>query len=107
MAGGHPRPGSKAMLRHECVELIQRIEPVFEGFGYDLKVGDQVDDVVEVFVTDIASEIEDPRPVEISADIIRRHDIVTVIDLVAARCPYMALLRSDHEAELRICQTTD
>lgn len=86
------------MLRHECVELVQSIEPVFEEAGYDLRVGDQIgDELVHVFVIDIASEIEDPKPVHVGADLIRRRDTIALIDLIAARCPFMGLLHTDHQ----------
>jgi hypothetical protein len=94
------------MLRHECRALIQDIQPVFEAAGYDLRVGDQIGDAVHVFITDISSEIEDPKPVHINADAIRSRDIDAIAESLAARCPLRGSLWSDLDVQVATDQGT-
>lgn len=84
------------MLRHECAELIREIRPVFREAGYDLRIGDQVGESVHVFVTDEVTETEDPKPVHVSAEMIRARDSQAILGLLAPHCPFMGLLRTDH-----------
>lgn len=84
------------MLRHECVELIREIQPVFREAGYDLRVGSQVGEAVHVYVIDEATDVEDPKPVHIRANLIRARDSQAILELLAERCPLMGLLRVDH-----------
>lgn len=94
------------MLRHECSELIERIEPVFRAAGYDLRVGEQVGDTVHVFISDSASETEEPKPVHIPGDAIRSRDIDAIAGSIAARCPLLGLLWPDHPVPVAKVQGT-
>lgn len=85
------------MLRHECIELVRGIEPAFEDVGYNLRVGDQIGESVEVFITDSASEIEHPQAIRIAADLIRRRDRISIIDRIASHCPFMTTWSWDHQ----------
>lgn len=84
------------MLRHECVELVREIRPVFREAGYDLRVGDQIGDTVQIHITDVVAETEDPEPVKIRSKMIRLRDSQAMLIQLAARCPFMGLIRADH-----------
>lgn len=84
------------MLRHECVELVREIKPVFREAGYDLRVGDQIGEIVQVYITDVVAESEDSEPVRIRSKVIRLRDSQAMLIQLAARCPFMGLIRADH-----------
>lgn len=91
------------MLRHECVELVREIRPVFKEAGYDLRVGDQIGESVQIYITDVVAETEDSEPVTIKSKMIRLRDSHAMLILLAAHCPFMGLMRADHlTGQLRI-----
>lgn len=84
------------MLRHECVQLVRGMRPVFKEAGYDLRVGDQIGESVEVYVTDVVAETEETEPIMIRSKMIRLRDSHAMMILLAAHCPFMGLMRADH-----------
>lgn len=92
VAAGYRRGG--VMLRHECSDLIKTVRPQFLAAGYDLRVDEQRGDAVHVFITELASGSEDPKPVHIGAELIRRRDTGGIVELLGARCPFVNLLHA-------------